>query len=187
MSNKNYELLSFTGQECYKEIVKLIESYQTAWSFLQMRFEYIAKVYKAVLADHPEYFWLTEGCKGTTKTRGSQFSLIFEPKYAVPVRQVPGMRLRLNAAADDLAKKAKQQSLSPYERILYVHDYIVNHTEYVLGAPNCYDAYGCLVLHKAVCAGYAAAFQLILQKMDIECGRVCGRSSSDKTGEVSHE
>ena len=153
----------------------------------QMRFEYIAKVYRAVLADHPEYFWLTEGCKGTTKTRGTQFKLIFEPELRIPVSQVPAMRLRLNAAADDLAKKAKQQSLSSYERILYVHDSIVNHTKYVSGAPNCYDAYGCLVLHEAVCAGYAAAFQLVLQKLDIECGRVSGRSSSDKTGEVSHE
>ena len=187
MINKNYELLSFTGQECYNTIVKQIEAYQTQWFFSQMRFDYIAKVYNAVLADHPEYFWLSSGCHGNTRIQGTQFNLTFEPRFEIDIKQVPEMRRRFNSTVDDLIRKTMRQTMVPYEQILFLHDYIVKNTDYVIGAPNCYDAYGCLVLHRAVCAGYAAAFQVLLQKLGIECGRVTGRSSSDKTGEVSHE
>jgi len=42
-------------------------------------------------------------------------------------------------------------------------------------------AYGCLVEGKAICTGYAAALQLVLQSLGIPCGRVFGN-----IGDVGH-
>ena len=186
MNQKNYTLLSFNEQNIYREILGLIESYQSEWSFSQVSFDCITKVYRAVLEDHPEYFWLSSGCSGTTKTYGSQITVFFRPEMNAEIRQVPNMRRRFNDYVEDLIRKAKYQTSQLYEQILFLHDYLVTNTDYVLNSSHCYDSYGCLILHKAVCAGYAAAFQVLMQKLGVECGRVTGWSSSERSGDVSH-
>lgn len=151
-----------------------------------MPFDTVFKVYKTVLDHHPEYFWLSGKCSGTTKTRTDGSILSFKPGFEYDLSQVPEDRQLFNHTIDTLVNTAKKHTSSLYEQILFLHDYLVVHTDYVLNAPHCYDAYGCLVSHNAVCAGYAAAFQVLMQKIGVLCGRTSGWSKSNLTGESSH-
>ena len=69
---------------------------------------------------------------------------------------------------------------SDYEKAEYVHDLIALNCSYDYetyrksmiiqkGDSLAYSAYGCLVDGEAVCAGYAAAYKLVLNALDIEC------------------
>ena len=184
--NEYHRLLSASNQRCYNEIVEYIESYQTEWLFCDMSFAFVSEVYKSFLDNHPEYFWLSYECNGTTKTGNGKSVLTFRPKFEFPISQISDIRRIFDKAVDALVNKAKNTAASLYEQILYLHDYLVLHTDYVLNAAHCYDAYGCLVQHNAVCAGYAAAFQVLMNKIGIQCGRTSGWSRSNLTGEVSH-
>lgn len=64
---------------------------------------------------------------------------------------------------------------SDYKKALYLHDYIVDNVEYQNSA-NDQNAYGALVEGKAVCAGYARAYQLLLHKVGIDSFYVTGTS-----------
>ena len=67
--------------------------------------------------------------------------------------------------ADEINKSAKND----YERIKLTHDTLVKRIEYANGYQG---AYAALNKGKAVCSGYAAAFQLIMDELGIPCKMV---------------
>lgn len=178
--------LSGEEQKYEQMILRYIESYQTEWTFSGAQSDVVGRIYHKVLREHPEYFWLSGQYHGTIRTLGFLSTLTLIPTPEGSAAQIANMRRQLEHITDVLIASAKRHSSVLYEQILFLHDYLVIHTDYKLGAPHCYDAYGCLVLHSAACAGYAAAFQLLMGKLGVECGRVSGWSSSARTGEVPH-
>ena len=77
------------------------------------------------------------------------------------------------------------KNLSDYEKILQIHDYLVTHTEYdsdsaLLSEKGIWStAYGCLINGKSVCQGYAQAFQMLMNALEIECG-ICSGSAKNE-------
>jgi len=72
-------------------------------------------------------------------------------------------------------------SMSEFEKVLYIHDELAKMVEYV-DTPNAHNAYGALVEGKAVCEGYAEAFQYLLQKAGIQSFAAIGSSINPGTG-----
>ena len=56
---------------------------------------------------------------------------------------------------------------SDYEKSLILHDALIKSITYDLTAPNAHNAYGALVDGRAVCEGYAEAYQILLEKVGI--------------------
>lgn len=132
--------------------------------------EEIRFVVKQVKSEHPELFWLSDYTIWT-KDSASEIELEMPSEY----QNLDQMSAQLDSAVNIIVEQVPHQ-WSDYEKILFVHDYIVEHTEYdTAGAESNVHgiwgtAYGCLVQHSAVCEGYAKAFQLIMQRLGIECG-----------------
>ena len=75
----------------------------------------------------------------------------------------------------DVAKELKLEELNDIDAIIAAHDYLVLNTSYdeaaataTTGGPSHY-AEGPLLNNKAVCSGYASAFQLLMTFADVEC------------------
>jgi len=86
---------------------------------------------------------------------------------------------KINERVDLLAKDLIREGDTPYNNILRVHDYIVNHTRYDTARSNdgdtTYDsdtAYGPLFQGMGICGGYTDLMQLFLERMDIPSFRV---------------
>lgn len=88
--------------------------------------------------------------------------------------------------AEEIVANAEQYSTT-YERVKYVHDYLVEHVTYdyecaeknyqtVKEASNeqSHTAYGALVKGLAVCDGYARSFQMLMNMLGIECEYIEG-------------
>ena len=58
---------------------------------------------------------------------------------------------------------------SSYEKERYIHDSLIDRISYNLGAEMNQSAYSALVNGQTVCAGYARAFQYLLQQLGIPC------------------
>lgn len=146
----------------------------------------------AIQYDHPEYFWFTGGYSGSF-TKGAfeeAGEVVFEPiyyEYVSSLFNASSKQEKLEKAVDKVAKLASEHSADDYERIIYVHDYLIENAIYdhealkeyfgTSHSPSCeyiFSAYGCLVDGKTVCSGYAKAFQLIMQKLGYECSYVTG-------------
>lgn len=138
---------------------------------------------------HPEFFWI-DGYT-TTKSFGKT-EIEINPINDYSSDMLSVMLDELVSAADRLISEIPAGA-DDFEKIVFVHDYIINHTTYDTAGAELIEndlyhqteekgmfgtAYGCLVEGKAVCAGYAEAFQYIMNRLGIECG-MCHGSVSD--------
>ena len=60
---------------------------------------------------------------------------------------------------------------SDYDKIKYVHDWIVDNVEYetTISKKNIHNIYGALIENEVVCGGYAKAFKYLLDELNIPC------------------
>lgn len=136
----------------------------------------VNKALVQLYSDFPEIFWIGNAYYATTVTDGSEIVL----DYAEGIRKddIPEMYDKFTASADKLIESIPQGS--DYDKILYVHDYIIDNTVYNYGTEEAdkynssHTAYGCLVDGNAVCEGYAKAFQYIMNRIGIESGICTG-------------
>lgn len=148
----------------------------------------IFDTYAKVLSDHPEFFWVTRGSKYSSSVKNKDITITFTPEYYMSEDDIEAAQKALNNIKGNILSGINKTA-SDYEKVLYVHDYIVNNTVYdsssaeendgsgKMLSDNVYESasvYGCLVNGKAICTGYAAAFQYLLNDLDIESGRVSG-------------
>ncbi len=173
-------------QELYRRIVSRIENGDLTFEFEDLSNDVFKAAYYAVLYDHPEYFWLGRNYTYTTSTRGDYTKILVEPSlFSDDAAVIKKARESLEQTVKKITAGAAQEK-DLYHKVKYVHDYIIDNTVYDMAALTAINegtedgtlhaatVYGCLVEQKAVCSGYAAAFQLVMQRLGIECGRING-------------
>lgn len=146
--------------------------------------------YTKLLLDHPEFFWATRGSKYSSTTKGDKITITFKPEYYMSADEVKAGKQALELKKEEILSGISSDA-TDYEKVLYVHDYIIDNTVYDSKSASENDgsgkklsdsvyksasAYGCLVEGKAICTGYTAAFQYILDALNIESGRISGNT-----------
>ncbi len=147
------------------------------------------QIFEALTAykdDHPEKFWLKNNFAyyhknnddGNNETRINFF-------YIMSLNELDKAKEVFNAKLKGILSKAPKNA-TDFELEKYVNDYLVKNCKYdreaaksdvVLGNAN--DAYGAIVEGKAVCEGYARAFQLICNRLGLDCVSVVGESDGE--------
>lgn len=136
----------------------------------KLTYEQLSRAYALFTSDYPECFWL-----GTNYRYADLEGTIvaIEPNYSFTGSALTEAKSALSAEIDKILIGMPNDS--DYEKALYLHDALADNTEYMLVGQH-QTAYGALVSKKAVCAGYAAAYQLLLMKADIPAWTVSGES-----------
>lgn len=135
-------------------------------------FEMLLSVY---LSDNPQHFWF--GSSYSNATTGNNMRFI-RPHYNFTGDALTAARSAYDAAVAE-ALSGITADMSDYEKELYLHDYLVKHVSYTDTGYNSHTAYGALVEGKAVCEGYARAFQHLLMLVGIPSFVVSGRSFTE--------
>ena len=143
----------------------------------------------AVYFDYPEYFWMNGGYSIKTHIKHDSITL----KYKVATYDYWQYVLNkkeyidaVNSKAAEIAEEAKKLETT-YERVKYVHDYLVKNAVYdyvaleeinksvqKASSQKSHTVYGCLVDQLSVCDGYAKSFQMIMNLLGIEAEFVIG-------------
>ncbi len=145
------------------------------------------QIYEALTAyknDHPEVFWLTNKFSYSFENGGTTLYFFFNNNMS-SVERVPAKK-EFNNTVEKIVANAPKNA-GDYEKELYVNNYLVENCSYDKQAAenkteiinNENDAYGALVDKKAVCEGYARAFQLLCTRLGIECVTVFGTSENE--------
>lgn len=137
----------------------------------------------AFLSDHPEVFWL-DPASGYSYYEGDG-SLGVELNYTAEGETLSNDKAALEAAVEKAALGAPDNA-SDYEVELYLNDYLSENCEYDAQADNKHSAYGALTAGRAVCDGYAHAFQLLCKRLGIACTVVEGNSEFNSDAEDGH-
>jgi len=185
-----YHQLDKAGKEIYTEIYKVAQKGKTTFKFKNIDVKaYEKSVTSAVYAfvfDHPEFFWYNNGHLWIYGLNSFEVELSVDDywKYSTNKNKYS---VELQNKVDEIVAKANKFN-TDYEKVKFVHDYIVNNTEYdesalddiVNGRERSASSlqsatpYGCLVKGKAICSGYSEAFQLLMDELGIECNSVWG-------------
>ncbi len=173
-----YDYLNSTEKTCYLKLLSEIKEYKTQFQFGAISTDRITNAFHALLHDHPEIFWLSSGGEFEVITKAGKLdhvTFFAEMTEGLVMSVVPAMEKLLNSVVDMIVAKARLRR-SVFDQVLLVHDYIIDTTQYDLKSSDCYNAFGCLVRNRAVCAGYTRAFTLIMNRLGYECGYASGFS-----------
>ncbi len=170
-----YQGLSESEQQDYRIILYTLQRRDSSAYTGAITPSSAEKVFCAVMADHPELFWV--GSKMTMTGVGSAYdNLSFE--YTFSESQIAALQDQLtNATADVLAQTASAPT--QYQQALIIHDWLVANVDYVDEAPNGQNVLGAILDKQAVCTSYAKAFQYLAQKSGIACLTVTGTATVD--------
>lgn len=162
-----YHMLDATGKTIYRQIYANANALIKDFAPVEAVSSTLLKnAFTAVVNDHPELFWVNTA---------------YEYDYA-PTGRVAAVYLSFNKTADsiDQAKQlfedaaadlleGTEELKTEYEKEVYVHDRLISHVSYSTAAAMNQSAYSAMVLKKTVCAGYARAFQYLMQELGIPC------------------
>ena len=130
------------------------------------------KAYYAILADHPEIFWV--GSSAQIKESGLTKEVVsYSFETTVPTEARASMKENLEAAADNCIMQISADA-TDYQKIKYVYEYLIDTVEYSSGSADSQNIQSALLYRASVCAGYSKAFQYILNRMGLFCTYVTG-------------
>lgn len=138
--------------------------------------EEVKSVFEAVYNDHPELFWLETGYSCKYLQNGSCVEITL--KYNDVINYLDQAKADFSAAAQRILTGAAALG-SDSEKERYVHDSLMQMVEYDLNAAMSQSAYSALVANRSVCAGYARAFQYLMQQLGIPCYYCTGYAGED--------
>lgn len=126
----------------------------------------LKNVFEAVYNDHPELFWVDTAysCKYTSD--GS--CAVIQLQFNSTAQNLEKEKISFEAKAKAITDGAQELG-SDYEKEKYVHDALISKVDYSASAKMNQSAYSALVNGRTVCAGYARAFQYMMQQLGIPC------------------
>lgn len=160
-------------QEPYREIyVRLMRGEDSGDMMSSIGVKDFWDTYYAVLADHPEIFWL--GPSAQVEESGLTNTVVsYDFEVTVPQEARASMREQIEAAADECISQIPEGA-SDYEKIKFVYEYIIETTAYDSQMPDTQNIQSVFLYHTSVCAGYSKAFQYVLNRMGLFCTYITG-------------
>lgn len=167
-----YAMLNDAQKAIYRQIYAnanaMIKNFAPAETIMSSD---LKNAFTAVVNDHPELFWVDTSYKYQYAPTGQIADIALE--FNVTANNIDAAKSEFEAAAKAITDQTYGH-YTDYEKEKIAHDALIGKVKYDLNAPMNQSAYSALVYGRTVCAGYARAFQYILQQLKIPCYYVTG-------------
>lgn len=176
-----YSMLNQNAKDAYAMIYDGLSSGQTNIKLSGgMTSKDVTDAFNMVLLDHPELFWVrTDFNYSYMEITGAVTSATFNfYDFASTPASLSKAKQDFEKAANAIIAGAKKFRTAA-EKELYIHDEINKSAEFDSTAKYSQSAYSALVTHRSVCAGYARAFQYLMQKSGIPCYYCAGTADGE--------
>ncbi len=162
-----YAMLERDMQQLYSQIYANALQRNTVFApVVSASVEQLKSVFEAVYNDHPELFWLETAYSCKYLPNGGCVEITL--KYNETAENLEEAKQRFDGAAEEILAGARALG-SDSEKEKYIHDALMQSVVYEVSAPMNQSAYSALVNGRSVCAGYARAFQHLMQQLGIPC------------------
>ena len=167
-------------KRCYREMMRGIREREEQFYITLSSDEQVNHVYKALLFDHPELYWVHNREHVYRTVYGDSDYCLFSPGYTYTEQEMQQIDASMEEAYRELCSLIPEGA-GEYEKISRTYAYIIDLTDYV---PSEHDQSiaGVFWKKEAVCAGYAGAMQYLLERLGIECLYVEGDSDDSDEG-----
>lgn len=179
----HYSKLSETGKSVYLQLRKAALNHEKSFTYKKALDQDLVSNLADIIFYEDSLAFNVKGVSyviysGQNKTE-------FDLSYSFNQESAEKMMKKMDAVADKVISKFDEDT-STYNKILYIHDYIVGHTVYDESLNSAHSAYGSMIAGKAVCEGYARAFGYICSKAGIKTVNVVGRATADDGHTENH-
>ena len=140
----------------------------------------INTVFDAYRRDHSEHFWIGNDYSYSYDLGTGNVTAVM-PSYMMSGSALEKAKTDLNAAVSEMVRGISG-AMSEYDREKLLHDRLAEKVVYDGSGTYAHSAYGALVQGKAVCDGYAKAFQTVLRRAGIRAFLITGSSVNPSTG-----
>lgn len=167
-----YDIINETQRAIYRQIYANANAQNKHFAPVEdITANDLKNAFTSVVNDHPELFWVDMAYKYQYTPKGSvsDVTLVFN----VTANDLDASKSEFEAAAK-LIRDETYGNYTDYDKERIVHDTLISKVKYDANAPMNQSAYSALVYGRTVCAGYARAFQYVLQRLDIPCYYVTG-------------
>lgn len=172
-----YAMLQPSMQQLYKQIYANAKDFTLSFTpVVAASVGQVKNVFEAVCNDHPELFWLEMGYSCKYMLSGSCVEIVLN--YNDTLNSFQSSQRQFEQAAEAVLSGARALE-SDLAKERYVHDALMQITSYNVQAGMNQSAYSALVNGESVCAGYAKAFQYIMQQLGIPCYYCTGTAGED--------
>lgn len=162
-----YEMLDEQGKHLYRQIYANANALTGAFAPVEeVGAGKLRTVFEAVYNDHPELFFMETAYYGKYRRDGRCVEI--DLRFNRTAQNLEASRALFQENADGILSQAAALG-SDYEKEKLIHNILIDRITYNLGAEMNQSAYSALVNGQTVCAGYARAFQYLLQQMGIPC------------------
>ncbi len=173
-----YELMNKSAREVYDVIYMATILYQEDVELPTLDEQQLSKVYKCMMSDHPEIFYVS-GYKFTKYTYGKKIKkLTYTAAYTYPKNERDIIWKKLDEAADAIIAGLPEDADDDYSKIKYIYETVISNTEYDKYAEDNQNIISVLLNHSSVCSGYAKTVQLLLNRLGIDNVLVSGNVST---------
>ena len=162
-----YYMLDDDGKSLYKQIYANAKALNKSFApIVTCTPDEVKDVFSAVFNDHPELFYVDTAYALTCASNGTVAGI--ELSFNSCANDLSSSKAQFDAAAENILSTARTLG-SDFEKEKYVHDALTDIIDYNTAAPMNQSAYSALVNGSTVCAGYARAFQYLMQQLGIPC------------------
>lgn len=173
-----YNQLLPVQRSAYERLVAAAKGYtaRVDVSNLKIKSTDFDKVYWAFDYDNPQFLALGSGYSYYYYP-STGYMQSFTINYGRTQSQIAAIQKTFNSTVKDVVNAAKNQ-LTDYGQLKYIHDWIVNNTDYTLTGPVYKsEADGAVVYGKALCEGYSKTFMYMAQELGFDCICVVGKAN----------
>ena len=182
-----YDRLSAEKKKIYRKMVQGIDEMQTMVSLpgAVLTKKELEALHYMIRNDNPRIFW-TENSFSYSVVRVKREEYIYSPKYRFSPEQKKAMEREI-LEKEKMFLTGIRFSMTPYEKALRLYENFPRLIKYdsdaTVGArkakrrynlDDCSTIYGAFVRQRAVCEGYARAYQYLLNKFGVKCMVVIG-------------
>lgn len=162
-----YAMLDEKGKHLYRQIYANANDLNQMFAPVEeVSAGQLRTVFQAVYNDHPELFWLDTAYFCKYKPNGQCVEI--DLRFNRTALDLESSKAAFNENANAVLAGAEGLS-SDYEKEKAIHDILIDRVSYNMGAEMNQSAYSALVNGQTVCAGYARAYQYLLQQLGIPC------------------
>lgn len=124
--------------------------------------------------DHPEVFWLNLESR-YSYVEYSDYSVGFELNFILDGGELEEAKDAFDKKVNEIVESAPAQA-GEYQTEVFINNYLIDNCDYRSDDSMRHNAYGALVRGAAVCDGYSKAFQILCNRLGVDCVGINGFS-----------
>lgn len=168
-----YSKLTEEEKEDYQKVYYCFKNHKESVIINKDNLTDTEKIYYSVIDDHPEFYYVKSEFEYIEEDEFTVF-----PEYTYSADEVKQIDSDIEKNIENIISHLDQDML---QRIRTIYDYIIEITEYKRNDDD-QNMKSVFIDNESVCAGYARAYQYLLNKADIDASYIGGHSIDNDEG-----